>query len=506
MEKDELIDRKKNGVYYTPDELALKLAEPLISGGNISVFDPSYGKGSLLLAAERIFQKFNIDHSIKLYGSDINPVNGLLKHLPEANLVEQNFFDYTDKTKHDVILTNPPYIKHQDIDKVWLSETKKNDVEFAKLKNSSDLWAYFLLKSLDHLKVNGSIGAILPWSFLQSNYAITVRRILLSKFCEIRVQALDKIYFDNTNERVVLVWLKGFGGNTEKVYFQNQKKFTLNQNYIELNKDEWTSEKVIDNSKNHLKEITEYFQKNKNFKPLSQIADVRIGIVTGANKFFVKEKPFGENLGIDRKNLVPVICKSKDLREYLAEGKERLKELLILDNQTDYIGIGESYKFNERTHSKNRNPWYKVNPGKIPDAFFPYRVGKIPYLVLNEHSVQSLNSVHRLYFKNINKNERKWVLLTLLSIYGQLFINNHCKDYGRKMIKMEPGSLYQVLVNTSGNKVNDSAYKEILYLLINHEKEQAVLRATDMVNKEFGISKKIEKYALKAWENLTDLY
>lgn len=494
-------ERKKNGVYYTPNDLADFLAKELLSNKKLSVFDPSYGGGSLLLAAEKVFKNFNNSkRNLKLFGADINPVNGLLKHLPSANLVQKNFFDYSNDQKFDVILTNPPYVKHQSIDKSILQLYKKNIEQLSELKNTSDLWAYFIVKSTEHLKLKGKLGAILPWSFLQSDYSIKVREKLFNQFEEIKVVALNKIYFDDAKERVIILWLEGYGTECKSIKYSSQENHLSEPDFSILHKADWLANRVVDDKKNHLDVIHNYFIKTKKTRLLNHYADIRIGIVTGANSYFVKEKETAYNLGFNDENLVPVICKSIDLVNYLQNGKKHLKQLLIIPDKMAYISEGEEMEFNNRSHSKNRTPWYRVNPGNIPDAFFPYRVGSMPFLILNDKKVQSLNSVHRIYFKNLNLVQQMWIQISLISIYGQLFLNKYSKNYGRKMIKMEPGSLYKIPVCVSENEVNKTDYDNIIRLIIEGEKQQAVLEATNLVNREFKISNEIQTLSKLAWQ------
>ena len=54
---------KKNGIYYTPSNLAEFLAKPLLNDKNIKILDPAYGEGALLLAAEKILKgKYDTRH------------------------------------------------------------------------------------------------------------------------------------------------------------------------------------------------------------------------------------------------------------------------------------------------------------------------------------------------------------------------------------------------------------------------------------------------------------
>ena len=82
---------------------------------------------------------------------------------------------------------NPPYVRHHTLTYTKIQKYSKTTNSICKLKKTSDLWAYFLAKALGHIKEGGSIGAILPWSFLQADYARDIRKLLSNKFKHIKI-------------------------------------------------------------------------------------------------------------------------------------------------------------------------------------------------------------------------------------------------------------------------------------------------------------------------------
>lgn len=143
--------------------------------------------------------------------------------------------------------------------------------------------------------------------------------------------------------------------------------------------------------------------------------------------------------------------------------------------------------------------------GKIPDGFFPYRVLKISYLITNDHKVQSTNSVHRIYFKNLSKIEIKWIQVSLLSTIGQLSIEVNSKIYGRQMLKIEPNSLYKSLVIKRNNENTVPIYEQILKCLIKNDKLKAVEIATAFINSELKVSSDFALTTEKALKELQRL-
>jgi hypothetical protein len=80
------------------------------------------------------------------------------------------------------------------------------------------------------LKNGGSIGAIFPWAFLQADYAQPVRKLLAEKFESIEYSALSGKYFEDAQERVVLVWLKNYGNPCNSINFFAGKEITHTSN------------------------------------------------------------------------------------------------------------------------------------------------------------------------------------------------------------------------------------------------------------------------------------
>jgi hypothetical protein len=496
--------KRQNGIYYTPDALAECLAQPLIDGTVRTVFDPAYGQGSLLLAAESVSRKKQIAQRLNLFGCDIHPVNGLLKHLPAANLKEQDFFYYDRGKKFDVILTNPPYVRHQNQIKRDIVGYRNINEELSVLKNSSDLWAYFLVKSVSHLHENGAIGAILPWAFIQADYSKNLRIWLAERFANIKILALNNPYFESADERVVLLWLTGYGMKNKSLTFAFAQGFEDKISYSAITKENWSSNRVIAIADDKSNYVFDQLRKEFDFCTLGSCSKVNIGIVTGANKYFIRDTNYCDNNNFSRDRCIPILTAAKEFSGLIAKGVESLKCLLVLPNliEEDYrwfINEGLEAEVDQRSHSKFRKPWYQINPGKTPDAFFPYRVEKIPYLLLNNNGVQSTNSVHRIYFKELSNFEKKWIFLSMLSVYGQLSIAVNAKTYGRGMLKIEPGALTQTVVFKNNDRTILGTYNLLMKLLASGDKEKAVEVATNFLNEKLKIPHILQNISKKFW-------
>ncbi|MCP5102564.1 MAG: N-6 DNA methylase, partial [bacterium] len=429
---------------------------------------------------------------VQVFGCDKEPVNGRLSHL-EANLSKQDFFDYSQNNKYDTIIMNPPYIRHHLIDNEEREKYHKLIASSFNLKYTSDLWAYFLIKTIGHLNNTGSIGAILPWSFLQADYARKIRMWLLDKFEEIKILALNSEYFVGAEERVLLIWLKNYGKKTKSIKISFSRNLEEKTNYVELDKKSWLASPVVVSDRFDIESIIQRYISDYKFIRFGEIAKVQIGVVTGADKFFILPESEAKSKHFTDSQLIPILSSSKRFTGFRLNGKNPLKRLIVFSSEKRYyedvyIKEGERLEFHRRAHSLLRTPWYDVNVGELPDAFFPYRMAKIPHLMLNNQS-QSTNSIHRIYFKNLSGNEKKWAQVSLLSAPGQLSIESYSKTYGRGVLKIEPGALKKSIVYLSKDPGINSVYNQISGLISSDKKTEAMMKATEFLNEKLKIER-----------------
>jgi hypothetical protein len=125
---------------------------------------------------------------------------------------------------------------------------------------------------------------------------------------------------------------------------------------------------------------------------LGDVAEVRFGIKTGANKFFYLDNQKIQEWGIEEEFLKPVIFSLRELvciEDDLGKLQKKIflchekKSDLIGTNALKYIEWGESQSFNKRPSCKSRRLWYSFAESWNSAPFiFPAKVGE-RMLVLN---------------------------------------------------------------------------------------------------------------------------
>ncbi len=490
---------KNNGIFYTPANIADLLAERAINKRGISIFDPACGKGSLLKAAIKRCAKLPIGQKPYLAGCDRFIQRDLEKNI---NFIRSDFFTFKTNKKFDLILTNPPYVQAGRIAETVRTRYCKRYARPLGLSANLDLWVYFLIKCATHLKKGGAIAAILPWSFLETDYAQGIRKWISENFGSIQVLVLKGAHFKNTVKRVLLVWLQEYGANTRGIRLGYADECDSERYFQDVPIQMWNSENIMAGLNPGATNLMSRLQE-AGFKSFEEYADVSIGIVTGANEFFVRSKADAATRGFSEKSVLRILTSVKDLHQVIDSGLSD-KVLLQFNRMTEkkdkYVRKGQRLGLHKRVHCLRRKEqtglWYTVNPGPVPDAFFTYRVSIVPYLVQNPDSFQCTNALHKVLFNRACKTEQRWIQLSLLSLFSQFSLEVSGRHYGNGIIKIEPKALKKSLVYASKKRIPDKVYNNILQPLRKRDKDEACLRATRFVAKAADIDDGLAKDVL----------
>ena len=485
--------KKRRGVFYTPDELSVILSRWAIQQSGNLVLEPGFGGCGFLEAAKERLKSLGSPQPEKhIFGCDVDKM--AFKKLREAfgevaqkNFLKADFLALTDNDfrglKFDAILSNPPYVSNHNMFGVQrqtafaLKETWGDAVG-----QRASLWAYFVWHGLHFLRPGARVAWVLPGSLINADYGRVLLSKLASKFRRVSVLSLQERLFlnDGTDESTEVLLADGYGVEPDHANVTVEWPETV-QDCAQLLAD-WDSplvwRKVLNaRSKRVLitpecEEILDRIGEDPRHHKLGEFARISIGIVTGANRFFVLDRPdltkndlteehcryvlpkFGIAKGL-------VLC-SADMKEageqgnrcylvYTAGGGDRIE---AIQRYLDTFPIG--LKNSNRTFKK-RLSWHQPDDGKVPDAFFPYMNHIGPRLVLNEAKVTSTNTVHRVYFDLLSSQGKRELLgISLMSTYSQLSAEIEGRTYGSGVLKFEPSEARNIRVLVPSDANNDS--------------------------------------------------
>lgn len=196
-----LTREKKNGIHYTPTELAAFLAEQIAqrlptSRRNLTVLDPACGDGELLEAfaravpggvSERLtLVGYDTDHDAVVEASrslsglgvkavDVSAADFLSLAAVDPSMNAGLFAPQAERTiVADVVISNPPYVRTQ----VLGAEQAQQLARRFSLAGRVDLYHAFAMAMLSVLAPGGIIGLLTSNRFLVTKAGATMRRLL----------------------------------------------------------------------------------------------------------------------------------------------------------------------------------------------------------------------------------------------------------------------------------------------------------------------------------------
>lgn len=522
LQSHDISHRKKIGAFYTPLEVSNALSKWSIRSVSDNVLEPCFGGCTFLEAAiARLSELGNDAPERNLFGCDIDPLafQYLRKRInPEkisGHFFQQDFLDFKPNKittgKVDAVIGNPPYIRHSNFSPAQREIINGNAKEYGvHVHGRANLWAYFVLHTLNFLKKGGRLALVLPGSFLYADFAASIRDCIKNSFYSVRALALSERLFisEGTEETTVVLLAEGFG--------RNNKETTFRINYVdgveELKEiiENWAPQELINNEAypGHglvpagVGLLYGKIAAMPEMKKISDIADLRIGLVTGNTPFFVKNSSDWKINGISKKYLRYILPRSQyvrgialdknDCESHIKSGIRCLAlcaPAVPLHKQLSiYL---DSYPEEERKSNstfKRRAVWYQfLDNGKIPDAFFVFMADQGPRIVLNFSKVNATNSVYRVFFKKeIDTMQMKLAAISMCTTLSQLAGEILGHPRGSGALKLEPSGGMKMTIYMPGNRNIedvDAAFNDINQKLRQSDFEGARHAADDFLFK-----------------------
>lgn len=412
------MNNKETGSFYTPNNLVEFMIKYVNINEKKHILEPSAGDGRFL----KEILKWNCKSEIKaidIIEEKVTELKAQYISNGNINVVCADFIEYAKlcEKKFDLIIGNPPYINIKNLNQATIEYSREvfshMNLEWKMFKN---IWVAFIIASIKILSEEGSIFFVLPFEFLQVNYAELLRKYLESVFNVIEIISFEERVFTNIEQEVCLVYMSK--KNIEpyirySIYNNIIHQQLVSVTNIQRNKplEKWSNSILDDDEIDFLKESINRHRK------IGEIGNISPGIVTGANDFFIFDKTFVEK--IENKNIfLPIISKAKDIDEkiifteydfynnynnnkktFLLKTGDINKEMLEKEIY-EYIEEGEKLSINKRFKCSKRKFWYNVPLIKSGDVFFFKRYHKIPKIYVNEAEVYTTDMCYNIRLKD----------------------------------------------------------------------------------------------------------
>ena len=451
-----LSGKKRNGIFYTPNQAAELLVSWGIRSVNDTVLEPSFGGcGFLEAAVNRLKHLGSLQPEAQLFGCDVDPVAfGFLNNL------FQNDYNYHHFKKQDfltilptdfqadsidVIIGNPPYVSwHNMLSDQRNSASVVTTPAGVALNRKGSLWTFFVAHSLRFLNYGGRMAWILPGSFMYADYAKPLRDTISTQFSRTIAILLEKrIFLDaGTEESSVVLLCEGYQKSTgQPMHFTSAKGLPELQDILLR----WGEDEVIGIEWNQgasrllapstVIELYDRVLRTPSSTSLSYLIKTRIGLVTGDNHFFVLSPSKVKEIGLPRKAIMTIVARQEHFRglkvskDDLNDLEKKGKRCMLLNTEpflkerhpkalAEYLKSYKSDEINENRTFAKRPIWHRIHLEDMPDAFFSCMNWYGPTLALNSAQTTCTNSVYRVNFENnlfTTPNARQLIAISLQS-------------------------------------------------------------------------------------------
>jgi len=488
-------ERRSLGRFDTPRPLAQAVTDWAVRSKSDRVLEPSSGGGIIVQSiASRLKELGGDEVGTQIVACDIDPramaetsrcVTAALPNLVLGNFLALDL-EHLGGRMFDSVVGNPPYVRLHTMDTASREAARRSLPESHLLNAKASLWAYFPLHAFKFLKTGGRMSWILPETLLHSDYGKQMLRWSAQNFSRCIAVSLRERCFkvDGAKERVVILLLEGAGTpavrETEMVEYESAVECIAALNRMTQN-DSPSLPQLNGHAVPHLVSseaaaAAAALEETGDFIRLGDLATIRIGVVTGDNRFFVMSDQQRKAAKLSTRHFKPVVSRFADLGDGLEHDRVVVKDEpsnqeirnLLLSPKPESIdknllsfmaGYSEEEIKNNKTMQK-RPYWQCPTLGQVPHAFLRYMGKSAPRLVLNTAQTYCTNTIHGVFFNDgITETTQRAICLALHSSYCRLSAEFEGRQYGSGVLKLEPSEAARLSVPASASVLSALARK-----------------------------------------------
>jgi adenine-specific DNA-methyltransferase len=467
-------ERNRLGQFSTPLSLSLEIARYARSlwnaRGPVCFLDPAIGSGSFYSA---LLQAFPVKAISDACGIEVDPLfagtAGSLWTPTGLRVVRGDFTKLAPERRFNLILTNPPYVRHHHIaaaDKPRL-QALSHQIAGVRPSGLSGLYCYFLFLTHAWMSEDALAVWLIPSEFMDVNYGSAVKRYLTSRVTLLRVHRFDPkvvqfgdalvtsavVAFVNRPPRSDDAATFTYGGTLAAPSASESIPI------VELHRvSKWTS---LPHSRQAAGEQT---------IRLADLFTIKRGLATGSNSFFILPREQALQKGIPPEALKPILPSPRHLRTSIveadADGWPALPEPLALidcsvpDDELKhihpafwaYLDSGREKGVDRGYLASRRVPWYSQEQ-RPPAPFLCTYMGRQrdtakPFRFIWNKSQATAANVYLLLYPRPNlariSTDRPQVAEAVFGALNGLDIEHMISNgrvYGGGLHKLEPSEL-----------------------------------------------------------------
>jgi adenine-specific DNA-methyltransferase len=470
--------QKLRGGYYTPADLAEFLVRWVRDIQPSSILEPSCGDGVFFSALSEVggFEE-SIVTSFELDADEAKKAHSRsLDTSIKASVHVRDFLGWSLENlgsggeRFDAVIGNPPFVRYQYLPSEFQEYAarvfQELDCKFTKHTNA---WVPFILASISLLRPGGRLAMVVPSEIIHVTHAQSLRTFLGEECRRLVVIDPQEIWFENTLQGAVILLAEkkrdrhdlseGLGlypvKNREFLNDHPAKVFAapkaINGKTVE---GKWTRAFLDAETRNLLDELANHDDVHR----FSDIASVDVGIVTGANKFFlVNDETVAEHQLNEWAH--PMFGKSEhcpgiiyDKAQHKAnssQGKPTnflwFKDSSVEANKSAsaYIEQGTQEDLHTRYKCRIRSPWYSVPSVYSTEVGMLKRSHHAPRLILNKVGAYTTDTAYRI---RSFTTPAKTLVTNFINPLTALCAELEGRYYGGGVLELVPSEIERLLI------------------------------------------------------------
>jgi len=471
--------QKLRGGFYTDPDIATFLVKWVLERKPKSVLEPSCGDGAFLeaIAGEkcsslrRMFAcELDSEESAKAR-ERVSSTNKLSVEINDGDFLKWFLFYSQEVGQFDGVVGNPPFIRYQYLAKEQQFLAEKIFTRFGlPFTKHTNAWVTFVIASLSLLSPGGRLAMVIPSEIFHIPHAQSLRRFLAQHCSRILIFDPEELWFDNALQGVVLLLAEKKTVATEhsmgvavqpvksrEVLHESAAKYFETANYINGDSihGKWMSVFLSNKERSLLKAL----RQDPGFATFLELADVDVGIVTGANKFFLVTDEVVESFSLEQW-AHPMFGRSDhvagiiyDKATHNANRRDGLPTNFLWFDDVSfssfpssvqrYLRSGEEQGLPKRYKCSVREPWFRVPSVYASPVAMLKRAHHFPRLVLNKAQVFTTDTAYRIQPKKVTSASLVYSFLNSLTCLSAELEGRH---YGGGVLELVPSEIERLIL------------------------------------------------------------
>lgn len=472
--------QKLRGGYYTPLDLAAFMAKWVREISPRRILEPSCGNGVFFDAIAKVS---GLGRS-QIVGFELDDVEAKKANaraaevgLKSVDVHAEDFLkwalDHLDRPseRFDAVVGNPPFVRYQYLPEPFqrCAELIFDELQLPFTKHTN-AWVPFILASMAMLRPGGRLAMVVPAEIIHVTHAQALRSYLGRECSRLVIIDPEELWFSDTLQGAVILMAQ------KKAYpSENAEGLGMypvkGREFLSIDPSElfdapqsingktvagkWTRALLGAETRDVFDQIAEHDEVHL----FEDIAKVDVGIVTGANKFFLVP-----NETISRYRLQkwahPMFGRSEhcpgviyDERQHQANASKGNPTNFLWFNEASgqidaaakaYIAVGEKEELHTRYKCRVRSPWYTVPSVYSTEIGMLKRSHDTPRLIHNRLGAYTTDTAYRI--RTLNGTDAAKLVGCFINPLTALSAELEGRHYGGGVLELIPSEIERLLI------------------------------------------------------------